>query len=93
MIKEFFQKLFGTTKNETILKSKSETNHGKVKFYNRTKGFGFINRADSDEELFFHKTNLNDRVKENDPVTFDLEKGEKGWAAVNVTKVKKGAKK
>ena len=91
MIKEFFQKLFGTTENET--KSQSKTNHGNVKFYNRTKGFGFINRADSEEELFFHKTNLNDRVKENDPVTFDLEEGEKGLAAVNVTKVKKGAKK
>lgn len=85
MIKEFFQNLFGSKEATT------KTHKGTVKFYNRTKGFGFINQTDSDDELFFHKTNLNDRVKENDHVTFDLEENDKGMAAVNVSKVKKAA--
>ena len=97
MIKAFFQNLFGTketpkAKTETNKTGKARTgtaHKGTVKFYNSRKGFGFINRNNSEEELFFHKTNLNDRVKENDHVTFDLETTDKGLAAVNVNKVKK----
>lgn len=96
MIKAFFQNLFGSTetvKTETATAKAGVAHRGKVKFYNIKKGFGFINRNNSDEELFFHKTNLNGRVKENDLVTFDLEETEKGMAAVNVKKVKNPAKK
>jgi CspA family cold shock protein len=57
---------------------------GTVKFFNNAKGFGFINLKDSDEDIFVHSTNLIDEIKENDQVTFDVEKGDKGLNAVKV---------
>ncbi|MFH6769336.1 cold shock domain-containing protein [Gaetbulibacter aquiaggeris] len=57
---------------------------GTVKFFNNTKGFGFINIKDSDEDIFVHSTNLIDQIKENDQVTFEVEKGDKGLSAINV---------
>ena len=57
---------------------------GTVKFFNNAKGFGFINIKDSDEDIFVHSTNLIDEIRENDQVTFDVEKGEKGLSAVKV---------
>ncbi|MFH2143617.1 MAG: cold shock domain-containing protein [Bacteroidota bacterium] len=59
-------------------------NKGTVKFYNDTKGFGFIKDADSDEEYFVHSSGLKDIIGENDEVTFDLQEGKKGLNAVNV---------
>ena len=57
---------------------------GTVKFYNDTKGFGFIKDADSSKEFFVHSNGLKETIKENDEVTFDLEEGKKGLNAVNV---------
>ena len=57
---------------------------GTVKFFNNAKGFGFITIKDSDEEIFVHTSNLIDDIKENDNVTFDVEKGDKGLSAVKV---------
>jgi CspA family cold shock protein len=59
-------------------------NKGIVKFFNVSKGFGFIKDADSDKEYFVHSTGLIDRIKEDDEVTFDLQEGKKGLNAVNV---------
>lgn len=59
-------------------------NNGTVKFFNETKGFGFIKETNSDKEFFVHVTGLIDRIKENDEVTFDLQEGRKGLNAVNV---------
>ncbi|MGQ9621541.1 MAG: cold-shock protein [Bacteroidales bacterium] len=59
-------------------------NNGKVKFFNETRGFGFIKDADSDNEYFVHSTGLLDVIRENDEVTFDLQEGRKGLNAVNV---------
>jgi CspA family cold shock protein len=59
-------------------------NKGTVKFYNYSRGFGFIKDADSPKEYFVHSTGLKDTIKENDEVTFDLETGKKGLNAVNV---------
>ena len=59
-------------------------NKGIVKFFNETKGFGFIKDTNSSKEYFVHSTGLKDRIKENDEVTFDLEQGKKGLNAVNV---------
>ncbi len=58
---------------------------GTVKFFNNAKGFGFITVKDSEEEIFVHSTNLIDNIKENDLVTFDVEKGDKGFNAVRVS--------
>ncbi|MHC1707278.1 MAG: cold-shock protein [Bacteroidales bacterium] len=57
---------------------------GTVKFFDETKGFGFIKDADSEKEYFVHANGLKETIKENDVVTFDLEEGRKGLNAVNV---------
>lgn len=59
-------------------------NNGTVKFFNESKGFGFIKEKESDKEYFVHATGLIDRIGENDEVTFDVEMGKKGLNAVNV---------
>lgn len=59
-------------------------NKGKVKFFNESKGFGFIKDIDSSKEYFVHSSGLKDSVREDDTVTFDLEEGKKGLNAVNV---------
>nr|WP_298238442.1 cold shock domain-containing protein [uncultured Algibacter sp.] len=58
---------------------------GTVKFFNNAKGFGFIKVKDSEEEVFVHKSNLIDQIKEDDTVTFEVEKDEKGLSAVKVS--------
>jgi cold shock protein len=58
--------------------------NGKVKFFNESKGFGFIKDADTEKEYFVHATGLVDRIKEGDSVTFDLQEGKKGLNAANV---------
>ncbi len=57
---------------------------GKVKFFNESKGFGFIKDDESDKEYFVHVSGLVDQIRENDDVTFDLQEGRKGLNAVNV---------
>jgi cold shock protein len=57
---------------------------GKVKFFNETKGFGFIKDAESGKEYFVHVSGLVDEIREDDEVTFDLQEGRKGLNAVNV---------
>ncbi len=57
---------------------------GIVKFFNNTKGFGFITPADGSEDLFVHLSGLVDKIKENDQVKFEVQKGKKGLNAVNV---------
>lgn len=64
-----------------------ETNQGKVAFYNDSKGYGFIKDGRTQDNYFFHVNGLIDEVKENDAVTYDLERGAKGMNAVNVRKV------
>ena len=61
--------------------------NGTVKFFNGTKGFGFIAGEDG-KEYFVHKSALAEGVMltANDAVTFDVEEGEKGPKAVNVQK-------
>ncbi|HYG37259.1 MAG TPA: cold shock domain-containing protein [Cytophagales bacterium] len=61
---------------------------GTVKFFNNAKGFGFIVQDDSQQEVFVHVSGLSDQVRENDKVTFDLERGKKGMNAVNVKKTR-----
>ncbi len=57
---------------------------GTVKFFNETKGFGFITPNDGGADVFVHTSGLIDRVRENDKVKFETEKGKKGINAVNV---------
>ena len=57
---------------------------GTVKFFDQTKGFGFIKDSESTTEYFVHSSGLVDRVRDNDSVTYDVESGRKGPNAVNV---------
>ena len=57
---------------------------GKVAFYNDSKGYGFIKDLRTQESYFFHVNGLIDEVRENDKVTFTLERGPKGMNAVKV---------
>jgi cold shock protein len=59
-------------------------NTGTVKFFNDTKGFGFVKEDETGTEYFVHVSGLIDEVNENDKVTFELEEGRKGLNAVNV---------
>lgn len=62
-------------------------NKGTVKFFNDTKGFGFIKDANSNQEYFVHVSGLIHEIQQNDEVTFDLQDGKKGLNAVNVKRV------
>ncbi len=57
---------------------------GTVKFFNETKGFGFITEESNGEEVFVHVSGLVDKIREGDVVTFEKERGKKGMNAVNV---------
>lgn len=61
--------------------------NGTVKFFNAMKGFGFI-VAEDGKEYFVHQTGLKEGVSlnDNDPVSFDVEEGDRGPKAVNVEK-------
>ena len=59
-------------------------NNGTVKFFNGSKGFGFIIDDDSKTEYFVHVSGLIDDIKEGDAVEFELQEGKKGMNAVNV---------
>jgi len=58
---------------------------GKVKFFNESKGFGFIVPSNGDAEIFVHISGLVDQIRENDTVNYEVEQGKKGLNAVNVT--------
>lgn len=80
---KFISKLFNSNSEST-----GETKEGTVKFFNKTKGFGFIKVKDTEEEIFVHKSNVIDRIRDKDKVTFNIAKEEKGLTAVEVRVVK-----
>ena len=57
---------------------------GTVKFFNESKGFGFIVDDSTNEEYFVHVSGLVDEIKEDDKVEFELKEGRKGMNAVDV---------
>jgi cold shock CspA family protein len=61
---------------------------GKVSFFDTSKGFGFIIDDVNEEKYFTHVSGLIDTIAENDQVSFELEKGQRGMNAVKVTLVK-----
>ncbi len=60
---------------------------GKVEFFNEDKGFGFIKENGTNEKFFVHVSSLTEDIAENDKVSFEVERGLKGWNAVQVKKV------
>ena len=57
---------------------------GTVKFFNETKGFGFITPSEGGKEIFVHSSGLIDSIREGDTVEYEVEQGKKGENAVNV---------
>ena len=60
------------------------TRTGKVTFFNTAKGFGFIKDLATQQSVFVHANNLDSQIKENDKVTFQIEMGQRGAAAIKV---------
>jgi len=62
--------------------------NGTVKFFNETKGFGFITPADGGKDLFVHISAIEQgQLNDGDNVEFEIGEGQKGPCAVNVRKV------
>lgn len=58
---------------------------GTVKFFNDSKGFGFITNDETGKDIFVHVSNLNGvELREGDTVEYDEEEGRKGLVAANV---------
>ena len=61
---------------------------GRVEYFDQSKGYGFIKDENKVDKYFFHKSNIVDDISENDIVTFELERGQRGMNAVNIQLVK-----
>ncbi len=59
-------------------------NKGTVKFFNDSKGYGFITEEGSGKDYFVHISGTIDEIREGDAVEYDLQEGRKGMNAVNV---------
>jgi cold shock CspA family protein len=76
----------GIPKKEDIEDDFDPIRKGKVSFYDNSKGFGFIIDIETNEKHFTHVSGIIDEITENDKVTFELEKGQRGMNAVKVKK-------
>ena len=77
-------------KAERFLRKDVFMEQGTVKWFNRTKGFGFIQRPDEEDVFVHYKAIVGEGFKElyeDDAVEFDVEEGPKGLQAVNVRKI------
>lgn len=59
--------------------------NGTVKFFNDSKGYGFITPDEGGKDVFVHVNGLNDDIAEGDKVSYDVEEGRKGPNAINVS--------
>jgi cold shock CspA family protein len=60
---------------------------GKVSYFDDSKGFGFIIDSQTQEKYFVHVSGLLEDIKENDKVSYELQRGLKGMNAVKVKKI------
>ena len=62
-------------------------NEGTVKFFNESKGYGFIIDDESKQEFFVHVSGLVDEVQKDDRVSFETAEGKRGLNAINVKRI------
>ena len=77
----------GIPKKEDVEEEFDPVRKGKVSFFNDSKGYGFVLDTETNEKHFMHISGIIDDIVENDKVTFELEKGQRGMNAVKVKKV------
>lgn len=77
----------GIPKKEDRGEEEPTNKEGKVSFFDHSKGFGFILDSINQEKYFVHVSGLLDDIEENDKVTYELERGQKGMNAVRVKKI------
>jgi cold shock CspA family protein len=78
----------GATKNDPLQKN-DFIRKGVVTFFNESKGFGFIRDMENNQSVFVHANNLEEAIKENNIVSFEIGKGPKGLTALKVALFKK----
>ena len=75
-------------KKRKIKEQKEQRLRGKVKWFNRSKGYGFIEREDKEKDVFVHVSAVRDAgmngLDEGQALTFDVEDGPKGPSAINL---------
>ena len=74
--------IVSTPKKEDV--EESEPSKGRVEYFDRNKGYGFIKSATSVDKYFFHISSAPAGIEEGDKVTFELERGKKGMNAINI---------
>lgn len=75
-----------TNRKSSGFKTNGKSIEGTVRYFNRSRGYGFIHKADSKDKVFVHISDLNGRIKVGDNVRFQIETTEKGPRARQVTK-------
>lgn len=76
----------GVPRQESVEEPAGGLRRGVVKFFNESKGYGFIIDQHTQESVFVHIRQLQEPIKERDKVVFEVEQGQKGPSAVNVKK-------